>query len=78
MDHQCIDGVKRQKIGLIYIERRVLGSETWNNLTIRGLEKSMKETKKNRNGGGNSIIFLKDKAGKCFIEKMVTNAKCCY
>lgn len=76
MDHQCIDGVKRQKTGLIYLEKRVVGAEIWNSLTIRGMERSMKKTKKNRNVGRNSMIFLKDKAGKCFIEKMVTNAKC--
>lgn len=69
MTYQCIDGVKRQKTVLIYIERRGLGAETWNSLAIRGLEKSMKDTKKNRSVGENSMTFSERQNKKVFYRE---------
>lgn len=69
MTYQCIDGVKRQKTVLIYIERRGLGAETWNSLAIRGLEKSMKDTKKNRSVGENSMTFFERQNKKVFYRE---------
>lgn len=69
MTYQCIDGVKRQKTVLIYIERRGLGAETWNSLAIRGLEKSMKDTKKNRSIGENSMTFFERQNKKVFYRE---------
>lgn len=69
MNYQCIDGVKRQKTVLIYIERRGLGAETWNSLAIRGLEKSMKDTKKNRSVGENSMTFFERQNKKVFYRE---------
>lgn len=69
MTYQCIDGVKRQKTVLIYIERRGLGAETWNSLAIRGLEKSMKDTKKNRSVGENSMTFFERQNKKMFYRE---------
>lgn len=69
MTYQCIDGVKRQKTVLIYIERRGLGAETWNRLAIRGLEKSMKDTKKNRSVGENSMTFFERQNKKVFYRE---------
>lgn len=69
MSYQCIDGVKRQKTVLIYIERRGLGAETWNSLAIRGLEKSMKDTKKNRSVGENSMTFFERQNKKVFYRE---------
>lgn len=69
MTYQCINGVKRQKTVLIYIERRDLGAETWNSLAIRGLEKSMKDTKKNRSVGENSMTFFERQNKKVFYRE---------
>lgn len=69
MTYQCIDGVKRQKTVLIYIERRGLGAETWNSLAIRGLEKSMKDTKKNRSVEENSMTFFERQNKKVFYRE---------